>query len=192
MRSRSQGWRRGATERSPPDPLYIRAPDARLPAPEITRADFTAAPVLAALHAECFSAPWSADDFATLAGSPGAVALIGRLRGEPAGFVLARQAAGEIEILTIGTRPAFRRKGIARALAAALIERVTGAGGAVIFIEVATGNAAARSLYGALGFGEVGRRKGYYASARTPSSCGGISRLGHRQPAGDAPGVGDA
>ena len=149
---------------SPPDPLYIRAPDARLPAPEITRADFTAAPVLAALHAECFSAPWSADDFATLAGSPGAVALIGRLRGEPAGFVLARQAAGEIEILTIGTRPAFRRKGIARALAAALIERATGAGGAVIFIEVATGNAAARSLYGALGFGEAGRRKGYYAS----------------------------
>ena len=130
---------------SPPDPLYIRAPDARLPAPEITRADFTAAPVLAALHAECFSAPWSADDFATLAGSPGAVALIGRLRGEPAGFVLARQAAGEIEILTIGTRPAFRRKGIARALAAALIERVTeGAGGAVIFIEVATGTEASR------------------------------------------------
>ena len=32
-----------------------------------------------------------------------------------------KAAAGEVEILTIGTRPAFRRKGIARALAAALI-----------------------------------------------------------------------
>jgi tRNA threonylcarbamoyladenosine biosynthesis protein TsaB len=147
-----------------PDPIYIRAPDARLPPPEITIADLTAAPVLAALHAECFSAPWSADEFAALTGMPGARALIARAGGEPAGFLLARAAAGEVEVLTIGTRPGFRRKGIARALMEALVEWAQAAAGSVLFVEVAKGNMAARALYGALGFGEAGRRQGYYAS----------------------------
>jgi tRNA threonylcarbamoyl adenosine modification protein YeaZ len=149
---------------SPPDPLYLRAPDARLPAAEIIAVDPTAAALLAVLHGECFGAPWSAEDFATLLSSPGALGLIARIGGEPAGFLLARQAAGEVEILTIGTRPALRRNGIARALMTALIERATAARGTVLFIEVAVDNAVARALYGGLGFGEAGRRKGYYAS----------------------------
>jgi tRNA threonylcarbamoyladenosine biosynthesis protein TsaB len=149
---------------SPPDPLYLRFPDARLPAPTIIAVDASAAPILGALHAECFSAPWHADDFTALAGSPTAIGLIAQVGGEPVGFLLARQAAGEVEILTIGTRPAFRRQGIGRALVGALMERARAGGGTVLFIEVATGNAAARALYGTLGFDEAGRRQAYYAN----------------------------
>jgi tRNA threonylcarbamoyl adenosine modification protein YeaZ len=149
---------------APPDPLYLRAPDARLPPPEIMVIGEEAAPVLAALHAECFSQPWRDDEFAALLATPGSVALIARVGGEPASFVLARQGGGEVEILTIGTRPAFRRNGIARALVAVLSERARAAGGGAIFIEVAVGNAAARRLYAACDFREAGLRKGYYAS----------------------------
>src|SRR5262245_42428018 len=149
---------------APPDPLYLRAPDARLPPPEIIVVGAGAAPLLAGLHAECFSQAWRDDEFAALLASPGSVALIARVGGEPAGFVLGRQGGGEVEILTIGIRTAFRRSGIARALVAALSEWARSAGGTVMFIEVAVGNAAARRLYAACGFREAGLRKSYYAS----------------------------
>ncbi|MET0481364.1 MAG: tRNA (adenosine(37)-N6)-threonylcarbamoyltransferase complex dimerization subunit type 1 TsaB [Aestuariivirgaceae bacterium] len=149
---------------APPDPLYLRTPDARLPPPEIIAAGAEAAPVLAVLHAECFSQGWRDHEFAALLAAPGSVALLARVGGEPAGFVLARQAGGEAEILTIGTRPGLRRNGIARALVAALGEWARSAGAAVIFIEVAVGNVAARGLYVSCDFRETGRRKGYYAS----------------------------
>ncbi len=149
---------------APPDPLYLRAPDARLPPPEIIVVGGEAAAVLAALHAECFSQAWRDDEFAALMAAPGSVALIARIGGEPAGFALARQAGGEVEILTIGIRTAFRRNGIARALVTALNKWARSAGGTVMFIEVAVGNVAARRLYAACGFREAGLRKGYYAS----------------------------
>jgi len=149
---------------APPDPLYLRTPDARLPPPEIIVIGEEAVPVLAALHAECFSQPWRDREFAALLASPGSIALLARIGGEPAGFVLARQGGGEVEILTIGTRSPFRRNGIARALVAALSKWAKASGGAVIFIEVAEGNAAARRLYETCDFREAGRRKDYYAS----------------------------
>jgi tRNA threonylcarbamoyladenosine biosynthesis protein TsaB len=149
---------------APPDPLYLRAPDARLPPPEIIVVGAEAAPLLAGLHAECFGQAWRDHAFAALLATPGSVALIARVGGEPAGFVLARQGGGEVEILTIGIRTAFRRNGIARALVAALSDWARSAGGTVMFIEVAVGNAAARALYAACTFHEAGLRKGYYAS----------------------------
>jgi tRNA threonylcarbamoyladenosine biosynthesis protein TsaB len=149
---------------SPPDPLYLRAPDARLPPPEIIMVGAGAATELAGLHAECFSQAWRDDEFAALLASPGSVALIAQVGGEPAGFVLGRQGGGEVEILTIGIRTAYRRNGIARALVTALCEWARSAGGTVMFIEVAVGNGPARRLYAACGFREAGLRKGYYAS----------------------------
>ena len=149
---------------SPPDPLYLRVPDARLPPPEIITAGPEVAPVLAALHAECFGQGWRDHEFAALLASPGTIALIARVAGEPAGFALARQGGGEAEILTIGTRPGLRRNGIGRALVAGLSEWARMSGATVLFIEVAVGNGAARGLYAACDFREAGRRKGYYAS----------------------------
>src|SRR5262245_11090760 len=48
---------------APPDPLYLRTPDARLPPPEIIMVGGEASPVLAALHAESFSQAWRDDEF---------------------------------------------------------------------------------------------------------------------------------
>ncbi|TCZ55290.1 GNAT family N-acetyltransferase [Roseicella aquatilis] len=91
-------------------------------------------------------------------GMPGA---FGLWRPE-AGFVLARAAGGEAEILTLAVLPAARRQGLGAALMAAALAGAAARGAEAMFLEVAAGNAAALPLYRGLGFAEVGRRRRYY------------------------------
>ncbi len=80
------------------------------------------------------------------------------------GFVLARLAGDEAEILTLAVAPAVRRQGVGRALLAAAQAHAAEAGATAMFLEVATRNAAAIALYQSLGFRQVGRRSAYYTS----------------------------
>ncbi len=80
------------------------------------------------------------------------------------GFVLARVAADEAEILTLAVAPAMRRHGLGRELMQAAMAAAAGRGAASVALEVAERNAAARSLYAGLGFAGVGRRRGYYGA----------------------------
>lgn len=151
---------------SMPAPLYLRAPDAKPQRPTaaivVREASAAEAPVLAALHAECFDAPWSAEEFAKLLAMPGAFATLALAGGEPVGFTLLRRAADEAEIIAIGTRPPVQRRGIAGKLIAHAATRLAALGVASLFIEVADSNEAARVLYTACGFVEAGRRRDYY------------------------------
>jgi ribosomal-protein-alanine N-acetyltransferase len=120
--------------------------------------------VLAALHGECFpDDPWGPQSVAEVLAMPGA---FGFLAVEPpaetpTGFLLALALPEECEILALGVRPASRRRGVARALVAALLAAANGAGHAVL-LEVAEDNEAALRLYGGAGFARVGRRPAYY------------------------------
>ncbi|WP_149538407.1 GNAT family N-acetyltransferase [Siccirubricoccus phaeus] len=118
-----------------------------------------AAPALAALHRLAFppAEAWGADALRLMLEMPGAFAL--HLPGE--GFILARAAGGEAEILTLAVAPAARRRGCGAALLGAALGLAAGA--AAMFLEVAESNPAARALYAAAGFVEVGRRRRYYA-----------------------------
>ena len=58
--------------------------------------------------------------------------------------------------------PDVRRGGIGRALVQAVISALAARGVRQIYLEVRESNAGARAMYGALGFQEVGRRRGYY------------------------------
>lgn len=150
---------------SMPAPLYLRAPDAkpqRMGNIVIRDASAAEAPVLAALHAECFDTPWGAEEFAKLMAMPGAIAALALAGGEPVGFTLLRRAADEAEIIAIGTRPPVQRRGIAGKLIAHAAARLAALGVASLFIEVADSNEAARVLYAACGFVEAGRRRDYY------------------------------
>jgi ribosomal-protein-alanine N-acetyltransferase len=119
------------------------------------------APALAVLHAAAFEAGerWDAAAIATLLGLPGAFGL--HIPG--AGFVLARVAADEAEILTLAVIPAGRRRGRAGALLAGAMAGALLRGAAAMFLEVSDRNGAARALYARAGFVEAGRRRRYYA-----------------------------
>jgi ribosomal-protein-alanine N-acetyltransferase len=117
---------------------------------------------LAALHAACFPDPWSASAMAALLATPGCFGLLSVTADQPSGFLLARVAADEAEILSVGVLPDWRRRGIARQLLADASARVAERGARRIFLEVAADNHAARALYLREGFAQVGRRAGYY------------------------------
>lgn len=121
------------------------------------------APLLAALHHEAFPPgdAWDEDAFASLLGSAGCFAL--RAEG---GFVLARAAGGEAEIITLAVQPAARRRGLGRRLVDDAAAFAAALGAEALFLEVEEGNAAALALYAALGFRRVGRRPGYYGAGR--------------------------
>jgi len=82
----------------------------------------------------------------------------GRLRG----FVLARVAADEAEILTIAVDPNLRGKGVGHALLAENLRQAARAGARAMFLEVDKENASALALYRRLGFVKVSERTGYY------------------------------
>ena len=82
---------------------------------------------------------------------------------EVVGFAVGKIAAGEAELESVGVRAAARRDGVGRALCEAVIAWAWERGAAVIELEVRASSAGARALYAALGFAEVGLRRGYYA-----------------------------
>jgi len=73
--------------------------------------------------------------------------------------------AGEAHILNLCVAEGYRCRGVGRRLLGALIERATAAGMADAFLEVRPSNMAAIRLYLALGFEQVGMRRGYYQAA---------------------------
>ncbi|MEI9990423.1 MAG: GNAT family N-acetyltransferase [Rhizomicrobium sp.] len=116
---------------------------------------------LAAIHAECFPDAWNARAMADLLATPGTFVIAGA-----GGFVMARAAGGEAEILTLAVAIGARRHGAGLALVQAAAEHAFGLGADALFLEVAASNGAARALYDRLGFAETGRRKGYYTAGR--------------------------
>jgi [ribosomal protein S18]-alanine N-acetyltransferase len=73
--------------------------------------------------------------------------------------------AGEAHILNLCVAEAYRCRGVGRRLLGSLIERAAAAGMADAFLEVRPSNMAAIRLYLALGFQQVGMRRGYYQAA---------------------------
>ena len=73
--------------------------------------------------------------------------------------------AGEAHILNLCVAEGYRCRGVGRRLLGTLIERATAAGMADAFLEVRPSNMAAIRLYLALGFEQVGMRRGYYQAA---------------------------
>ena len=80
---------------------------------------------------------------------------------EPAGFALSRIIVDEAELLLLGVRQSFRRRGIGRALIERGLAVAATAGARRLHLEVRDGNDAL-GLYMGSGFCEVGRRRGYY------------------------------
>ena len=89
-------------------------------------------------------------------GKPGEV---GTLVGYAGGWVV----DGDVQILKVGTDPAWRRRGIARELLAHVAADARNLGAQTVSLEVRTGNEGAQALYRALGLAPVGMRPRYYS-----------------------------
>jgi ribosomal-protein-alanine N-acetyltransferase len=122
--------------------------------------------ILSVLHQEDFARPWTDGEFASLLAQKtvfGYAAIeTGKPGSLPVGFVLARLAAGEAEILTIAVARARRGAGIGRQLMDAVLRELHAARAEALFLEVDETNAPAIALYRRLGFRQVGNRPDYY------------------------------
>lgn len=127
---------------------------------------------IAALHAMLFDPPWSEDSVRALLELPVATSFVA-YDGESkqtVGFVLGQFAADEAEILSIGVRPDWQRRGLGRRLVEGLIRAIERAEARSLHLEVAADNTAALALYGRLGFKERGRRAAYYQRKSGPAA----------------------
>lgn len=145
----------------------MRLPFARKREFSILRLTPRDAPVLELLHREDFSRAWSSAEFEALLHQPTVFGFLavetGRPRGGSVGFVLARLAAGEAEILTVAVSRASRRQGLGRRLMDAVLRELHAQRAEALFLEVDETNAPAIALYRRLGFDQVARREGYYS-----------------------------
>ena len=101
---------------------------------------------------------WDAAAIAAQLDLPGTFGLI----DPEGGMVLARVAADEAEILGLAVVAEARRRGRGTALLAAAEAAAAAGGAAVMYLEVADHNAAARALYRRAGYVRSGLRRGYY------------------------------
>jgi ribosomal-protein-alanine N-acetyltransferase len=123
------------------------------------------AELIAGMHRICFAEPWDKAAMASLLAMPGAFGWLAAADGVPQGFVLARTAADEAEILTLVVLPPHRRRGLGAALIGAAAAEAKRRGAATLFLEVAANNQAARALYTAGGFSQSGTRPRYYGNS---------------------------
>lgn len=113
----------------------------------------------------------------------GALALVAELDGAPAGYALARLESSRVCYLSdVFVRPAARRRGLAKALLASVVEWGAAQGADVLTLEVSSANTDARAMYDRIGFAEetatlvapLGRLSGRLAERAEGASYGSI------------------
>ena len=126
---------------------------------DAARADL---PRLEALEALCFTTPWTAETLSSQLPDAMHVFLVAEEDGQIKGYVNLMHVLDEGYIGNVAVDPAARRRGVGRALIAALLERAAQLELAFVTLEVRPSNAPAVALYRGFGFEEAGRRKNYY------------------------------
>lgn len=137
---------------------------------------------VAELHTLRFARPWNDGEFLSLLLQPNSFGFVMRqtntliFKAPLAGFVLAREVAGEAEILTIAVSEKCARFGLGWRLMQAAMREARSRGGETMFLEVDDGNAPALGLYRKLGFEKAGERPAYYADEKGRRSSALVMR----------------
>ncbi|NQV55978.1 MAG: GNAT family N-acetyltransferase [Rhodospirillales bacterium] len=132
---------------------------------------------IARIHVACFDEAWNARILTRILAMTGAFALgvrqgggvrLGRRPPQGgvaealAGFAIARVAADECELLSLGVAPASRGLGLGAMMLDAALVRAGSVNVRKFFLEVAENNIPALTLYKARGLTQIGRRPKYY------------------------------
>jgi len=83
-----------------------------------------------------------------------------------AGYIVARETAGELHINNVAVRAEYRRRGIGAALLERVIQEARLRKANTAFLEVRSANLAAQALYEKCGFRAIARRANYYSDPR--------------------------
>lgn len=108
------------------------------------------------------AAAWSASMIQELLASAGVSGFIAERAGRVTGFILGREVLDEGEILNLTVVRANRRHGEGTALSREMLKSFAARGVQRVFLEARESNLAGIAFYKKLGFGQVGRREGYY------------------------------
>ena len=83
-----------------------------------------------------------------------------------AGYIVARETAGELHINNVAVRSEYRRRGIGAALLNSVLDEARRRKANAAFLEVRSANHAAQALYEKSGFRAIARRADYYSEPR--------------------------
>lgn len=119
---------------------------------------------VASLEQLCYADPWPVTAFQALPENPQVYFAMAERGGELLGYVVAWYVLDEGELANLAVAPAARRQGLGQFLLDAMLADATRRSTGEVYLEVRESNVAARHLYSANRFVEVGRRKGYYRS----------------------------
>lgn len=121
-------------------------------------------PAVAKLETQCFSQPWSSQVLEAEMQNPNSIFYVAREEDKLAGYVGMHRVLDEGYLFNIAVDRDFRRRGVAAALMERILEYAKTNKLGFLTLEVRQGNTAAIALYKMLGFGEVGRRRQFYAN----------------------------
>jgi ribosomal-protein-alanine N-acetyltransferase len=137
----------------------VTAPPAA--AVEIRRLTYADLPQVVAIERRAFTTPWSLAMFVLELSKPSGICLAAVVETELAGYLVCSRYDTVWHVMNVAVDPDRRRRGIATALIAALLERI--GGDAQVTLEVRRSNGGAIALYERFGFRSAGVRPRYYA-----------------------------
>ena len=119
-------------------------------------------PELAQLEKICFSQPWSEKSLSEELDNRTAHFLVAESDEKIAGYIGIFVVCESCYVSNVAVFPEYRRQGVAKQLIERACVVAEENGAESISLEVRPSNAAAVSLYGSVGFEEVGLRKNFY------------------------------
>ncbi len=114
-----------------------------------------------AIERAAYAFPWSAGIFRDCL-RVGYLCRVLTIAEQICGYGVMSMGAGEMHVLNLCIAEAERGRGHGRRMLEHLLERGAAAGMTEAFLEVRPSNTSALALYRALGFEQVGMRRGYY------------------------------
>ncbi len=116
----------------------------------------------ALLEKECFSLPWSKEQFIESLENSFSIFLMATVEEQFAGYIGLYLIVDQAQILNLAVKQNFRNKGIAKALILKAFETAKEKGANKLFLEVRLSNINAINLYEKCGYSKDGTRKNFY------------------------------
>ena len=121
---------------------------------------------IALLEQLCFSHPWSENAISGELENPLSLWFVAVEGDKVLGYVGSQSVMGEADMMNLAVDPEYRRRGIAEALVARLVDGLAHQQVYSLTLEVRASNEAAIKLYYKLGFTMTGRRPNYYSAPK--------------------------